>query len=115
MEKRKNSANFNDVVELLNIIQKNVKLEEKGSNYEATYSGVDDSAKEAFSSTFTFFCIIFKSSTTSLKLAEFLRFYNVFLIFSSFFRNVYFFRKTSRNSFIVSPVVSRMTSACLLS
>ena len=35
--------------------------------------------------------------------------------FSSFFRNVYFFRKTSRNSFIVSPVVSRMTSACLLS
>ena len=47
LEKRKNSANFNDVVELLNIMQKNVKVEEKGSNYEATYSGVDDSAKEA--------------------------------------------------------------------
>ena len=28
-------------------MQKNVKVEEKGSNYEATYSGVDDSAKEA--------------------------------------------------------------------
>ena len=47
LEKRKNSANFNDVVELLNIMQKNVKVEEKGLNYEATYSGVDDSAKEA--------------------------------------------------------------------
>lgn len=47
LEKRKNSANFNDVVELLNIMQKNVKVEEKGPNYEATYSGVDDSAKEA--------------------------------------------------------------------
>ena len=29
LEKRKNSANFNDVVELLNIMQKNVKVEEK--------------------------------------------------------------------------------------
>ena len=29
------------------IQQKNVKVEEKGSNYEATYSGVDDSSKEA--------------------------------------------------------------------
>lgn len=47
LEGRKNSANFNDSLALLNAMQKNIKVEEKGSNYEATYSGIDDSAKEA--------------------------------------------------------------------
>ena len=47
LEERKNSANFNDSLALLNAMQKNIKVEEKGSNYEATYSGIDDSAKEA--------------------------------------------------------------------
>ena len=47
LERRKNSANFNDSVELLNAMQKNIKIEEKGSTYEATYSGMDDSVKDA--------------------------------------------------------------------
>ena len=47
IESRKNSASFDDSVELLNAMQKNLKIEEKGSNYEATYSGMDDSVKDA--------------------------------------------------------------------
>mgnify|MGYP000951631758 CR=1 FL=1 len=46
LEGRKNSANFDDSVELLNAMQKNLKIEDKGSTYEATYSGMDDSVKD---------------------------------------------------------------------
>lgn len=46
-EDRKNTANFNNMIELLKSVEKNFKVEEKGSNYEITYSGTDASAKEA--------------------------------------------------------------------
>ena len=46
-EDRKNIAKFDNMVELLKFVEKNLNVEEKGSNYEVTYSGVDDSAKEA--------------------------------------------------------------------
>lgn len=46
-EDRKNTANFNNMIELLKSVEKNFKVEENGSNYEATYSGTDASAKEA--------------------------------------------------------------------
>ena len=46
-EDRKNIAKFDNMVELLKSVEKNLNVEEKGSNYEVTYSGIDDSAKES--------------------------------------------------------------------
>ena len=46
-EDRKNIAKFDNMVELLKSVEKNLNVEEKGSNYEVTYSGFDDSAKES--------------------------------------------------------------------
>lgn len=43
---QKNSADYANIVELLTALEKNLKIEQKDSNYEATYSGTDDAIKE---------------------------------------------------------------------
>lgn len=43
---QKNSADYANIVELLTALEKNLKIEQKDSSYEATYSGTDDAIKE---------------------------------------------------------------------
>ena len=45
---RKSLANFESIIELLTSVKKNLKVEQKDSSYEATYSGNDDSVHNPF-------------------------------------------------------------------
>lgn len=43
---QKNAADYANIVELLTALEKNLKIEQKGSSYEITYSGTDALVKE---------------------------------------------------------------------
>lgn len=45
-EAQKEMANFNQMLDIFKIVEKDLKIEEKGSNYEVTYTGNEDSFKE---------------------------------------------------------------------
>ena len=47
MEAQKNASNMDQMLSIMDSVQKNLKIEDKGSEYEISYSGNDESVKEA--------------------------------------------------------------------